>query len=137
MPTAQMLRIAGALAVIALVGMFPATAETTMLTLSCDGKFNMGGDHSEPVSNMGLVVDLTAGTVSGFSGVVAQINRIDAAGISFSGTGNVSTFKGVPQLQISVWGDIDRVTGAVSATTSSTASIYTYDLICKPARRLF
>jgi hypothetical protein len=36
------------------------------------------GDHWEPIQNMGIVVDLTAGAVSGFGGVVAHITRTDA-----------------------------------------------------------
>jgi len=34
-------------------------------------------------------------------------------------------------------GGIDRLTGEVSATTVSTTSTYTYELLCKPANRLF
>jgi hypothetical protein len=40
-----------------------------------------------------------------------------------------------------LWGDIDRVTGAVTATQSSslrsTVLTFNYELVCKPAQRLF
>ena len=48
------------------------------------------GERGEPeaIYNMGLVVNLTERTVSGFERIVAQINKLDAAHISFAGTGN-------------------------------------------------
>ena len=115
----------------------PVNLHAQTLTLACEGKVNTGGDHSEAVHNMGIVVDLTAGTVSGFGGVVVPIARVDAATVSFNGTANASSFQGLPRVQVSVWGDIDRVTGVVTATQSSKALSLDYDLICKTARRLF
>ena len=110
----------------ALLAVVPVTLHAQALTLACEGKMNTGGDNWEPVHNMGIVVDLTAGTVSGFGGVVAPVDRLDAASVSFNGTGNVpSGFQGLPPLRVTVWGDIDRVTGAVTATQSSVSSLNT------------
>jgi hypothetical protein len=88
-------------------------AEATIITLSCDGKFKIGGDQtgwSEPVTKMGLVVNLAEGTVSGFTDVVAHIDGVDAATISFSGKGE-HTLHGVRTglATVSVEGTIDRV----------------------------
>jgi hypothetical protein len=129
-----------------LAPMIPLSSHAQTLTLACEGKMNTGGDHWEPVHNMGIVVDLTARTVSGFGGVVAPVDRVDAASVSFNGTGNVpSGFQGLPPLRVTVWGDIDRVTGAVTATQSSVSQAlktdnvltYNYELVCQPARRIF
>ena len=120
----------------------PLDAHAQVLPFSCNGKMNTGGDHSEPIQNLGIVVDLNASAVSGFGGIVARVNRVDAASVSFEGRGQMSSL-GLP-LQVSVWGEIDRVTGAVTATQSSwlaakpdNVQMYNYDLICKPAQRLF
>jgi hypothetical protein len=85
---------------------------------------------------MGLVVNLADQTVIGF-GTVAHIDRADAASISFGGEGPATLRTGT----IYVWGEIDRVTGATWAetitTTVVTTRIYSYDLVCKVANRLF
>jgi hypothetical protein len=91
----------------------------------------------QPVTKMGLVVNLAERTVSGFS-VVARIDRADAVSISFSNQNS-------PYLggAYSVKGGIDRVTGAAWATTALEASDKkiimndTYNLVCKVTNRLF
>jgi len=125
--------------------MIPVGLHVQTLTLSCEGKMNSGGDNWVPVHNMGIVIDLASRTVSGFGGVVAPVTRADAASVSFNGTGNVPGVpQGLPPMQVDVFGEIDRVTGAVTATQISVwpamgdkVQTYNYDLMCKPAQRLF
>jgi hypothetical protein len=122
--------IFGISAILAATGARAETAEPTSITLSCEGTIKDAGAINEKpqvIGYMGLVVDLTARSVAGFGGIVAHIDRADAAGISFSGHGVDTT----------VAGEIDRVTGAVFATTTTTALIWSYDLLCKPTKRLF
>jgi hypothetical protein len=112
-------------------------AEPTVITLACDGKATTG-DKSEPIDKMGLVVNFTERTVSGFGGIVAPIGMVDAAQISFGGTGDLTLpGDGGGKGGISVIGDIDRVTGAVVATTMTTALTTSYELLCKVTKRLF
>jgi hypothetical protein len=128
----------------ALIAGIAQAAETTIITLSCDGTITdaRGSEAKpEPISKMGMVVNLATQTVAGFGGLVAHIDKADAAGVSFSGQGtmNFPGANGTPVSAggITVIGDIDRVTGAVSATTMTTATTFTYELLCKPATRLF
>jgi len=87
------------------------------------------------------VVNPPAQSVAGFGGIVAHIDKADAAGVSFSGTGGLTApgANGTPMSigSITAMGDIDRVAGAVSATTMTTATTFSYELLCKPMRRLF
>jgi hypothetical protein len=64
-------------------------AETTVITLTCDGKktdAKASDAKPEPVEKLGLVVNLGERTVSGFAGIVARIAKVDAAQISFGST---------------------------------------------------
>jgi len=92
----------------------------------------------EPVEKIGLVVNLGERTVSGFA-TVARIAKVDAAHISFGNTVKRSllNFRSEPAASVTIIGDIDRVTRAVSATIITTATASSYDLICKPTSRLF
>jgi hypothetical protein len=108
-----------------LLGYGVQAAETAVLTLSCDGTVTRMIDFSDrPVTNMGLLVNLPKGTVTGFARVarmdahVARIDNISEVLVDFSG---------------SVWGSIDRITGRVKANDDE----YQWDLLCKPAKRLF
>ena len=117
-------------------------AETTVITLSCDVKktdAKASDAKPEPVEKFGLVVNLGERTVSGFAGIVARIAKVDAAHISFGSTVKrpLLNFRSEPAASVTVIGDIDRVTGAVSATIMTTATASSYDLICKPTSRLF
>jgi hypothetical protein len=74
---------------------------------------------------MGLLVNVPKGTVTGFAqhvgpmdAHVARIDNINEVLVDFSG---------------SVWGSIDRITGRVKANDDE----YQWDLLCKPAKRLF
>jgi hypothetical protein len=72
-----------------LVWRYAQAAEPTVITLACDGKVTTGS-NPETINNMGLVVNLAEQTVYGFVGIVAQIDKVDAAHISFGGTGDLS-----------------------------------------------
>ena len=85
------------------------------------------------MNNLGLVVNFVAKTVS-FAGFIARITEADAATMSFEGEDNTHLFY--------ISGSIDRVTGALSATSisntkTSTPVGATWDLLCKPTTRLF
>jgi hypothetical protein len=121
------LRLPIALLAVLLPGYGVQAAETAVLTLSCDGTVTRMIDFNDkprPVTNMGLLVDLPKGTVTGFAHVarmdahVARIDHISEVLVDFSG---------------SVWGSIDRITGCVKANDDE----YQWDLLCKPAKRLF
>ena len=109
-------------------------SEPTSITLSCDGQVTdlQHGTNPEPIRGWGIVVNLQARTVSGGFGIVARTDTVDDAGISFSGNGELG-----PRVRINVYGYIDRVTGAVEATTMTDNTINKYELHCKPTRRLF
>jgi len=113
---------------------------TAVLTLSCDGKMRaLGSEEEETITNWGVEVNLPEGTVSGFVGIVARITRMDAAGMSFEGRGDLSVpgGGGPASGQITLFGEIDRLTGAVSATTMTKAATTYYELLCKPVKRMF
>jgi hypothetical protein len=113
-------------------------AEKVVITLSCDGTLtDARSPKREPlkINNLGVVVNLAEETVS-FGGYVTRIDKVDAANISFNGTSDFQ-FHGVgPKTTLSIWGAIDRVTGAMSASTNTTAETYSYELLCKPANRV-
>jgi hypothetical protein len=106
-------------------------AEPSIIELACDGMMTMTvGEHqspSQPVNKVGVVVNLTEGTVS-FAGSVARIDSIDAAIISF-GTDEVLREE-VPR---PATGNIDRVTGMMSAATINGTELSSYELACKAA----
>ncbi|HVZ53076.1 MAG TPA: hypothetical protein VG986_13985 [Pseudolabrys sp.] len=119
-------------------------ALATVITLSCDGKITdaRGSEAKpEPISKMGVVVNLTERTVAGFGGIVAHIDKADAVYVSFSGQGQLTapgaSGNSISVGDMSVMGDLDRVTGAVSATTMTKATTYSYELFCKPTKSLF
>jgi hypothetical protein len=117
-------------------------AEATVITLTCDGKktdAKASDAKPEPVEKLGLVVNLGERTVSGFAGIIARIAKVDAAHISFGSTVKRSllNFRSEPAASVTIIGDIDRVTGTVSATVMTTATASSYDLSCKPTSRLF
>src|SRR5271168_774691 len=95
-------------------------AEPTVITLSCDGtvqdsRANVGKGKS--IKNMGLVTNLAERTVS-FSSYVIHIDNVTAANISFSGE-TTTQLGETAGIKVTVVGDIDRVTGAMTATTES------------------
>jgi len=104
---------------------------TAALALACEGtaddKINLDA-KSKPIS-MGIIVNLTARTVTGFTGAnfPVAITRIDDKRILFRGLNfNPASFS-------AVYGSIDRVTWAVEATTDGLPtlnSLTRYSLKC-------
>jgi hypothetical protein len=87
----SLIKIAAVVLAFVFAGQYAQGAEPTVITLACDGKVTdarASEAKPEAINNMGLVVNLTERTVSGFERIVAQINKLDAAHISFAGTGN-------------------------------------------------
>jgi hypothetical protein len=132
------LRVPMVLLAVLLPGYGVQAAETAVLTLSCDGtvtRLEVTGDYKpERVANMGLLVNLPEGTITGFVHA-ARIDNISEVLVDFSGnSGNAW----------SVYGSMDRITGRVTANTASrdskTGTLIDerqWDLLCKPAKRLF
>jgi hypothetical protein len=110
---------------IALLALQLPGAETAILTLPCDGTMtNLAwpSDHKpEPVTSMGLVVNLYESTVTGFA-FPARIHKSDATRVEFRGENE----------NWLVHGTINRVTGVVGATITHVypTSIYSWDLVC-------
>jgi hypothetical protein len=95
------MRMSSVISITSIALLLLSGAEATILTLSCDGTMTnlaWNSDHKpEPVTNMGLVVNLSEGTVTGFA-FPASIYKTDATRVEFKGeNGNWS-----------VWGSIDR-----------------------------
>jgi len=112
-------------------------AEATVITLSCNGNVTDGKSvdaKPDPVNKLGVVVNFAEQNVS-FAGYVVPISRVDAANVTFEGE-----VKGVAfglSLSTTVSGMVDRVTGAMTATTQTQSTMLNWDLLCKPANRLF
>jgi hypothetical protein len=122
-----------------LVGRYAQAAESPVITLSCDGTITdtrASDAKPESINKMGLVVNLAEHTVS-FAGYVVRIDNVDAANISFDGESTSQLGESGPKMSFYVMGAVDRVTGAAQATTMSKFSTFSYDLLCKPAARLF
>jgi hypothetical protein len=117
---------------LALVLASPAAAE--VLTLSCDGTMK-AEEQAKPhaITKMGLTVNFDTGVVTGFTGITARINEVNANSVFFKGTTiNPSG------TEWSVNGTLDRITGWLGATvtwfnpkTNSLPMRMNYDLICK------
>jgi hypothetical protein len=112
-------------------------AEPTLITLSCDGTLKIGADKPEraqqqAINKVGVVINLAEHTIS-FAGYVSHVDSVDAAVISF-GSEPLLTQE---HPEVSALGEIDRVTGMLSATTMDGHSINFYELLCKPASRVF
>jgi hypothetical protein len=138
------------LALVLMAGEHAAAQTPTIINLSCDGTvlpaLSTGKEEGDPVKKMGMVVNLAERTVtiSGVS-VTTPIDRADAASISFNATEVPYSFsagglRGTGTM--TVWGQLDRVTGAAYVSTTTTiikdkASTQSYDLVCKVTNRLF
>jgi len=119
-------------------------AETGTLTLACKGTTVAGyeGANPDPIS-MGLIVNFTIGTIQGFGtpgllDVTVKITGINDVTVAFGGSDRVSGS------DWSIMGSIDRVTGDVEATqtstnptTGKTFSSTGYSLKCRPTQRMF
>jgi hypothetical protein len=111
----------------------PSKAE--VLSLSCDGTMKAEEEQAKPhpITKLGLIVNFDAGVVTGFTGITARIDEVNANSISFKGTTiNPSG------TEWSVHGIIDRITGSFGATltwfnpkTNTLQMRMNYQLVCK------
>jgi hypothetical protein len=112
-------------------------AQTTELTLRCDGK-SKDDNTEEPITNMSVVVNLTKKTVTGLA-IVANIYKVDDASIFFEGTES-DPIGSNAAIQTIFMGNINRITGAISGELKVIWGTETYTttvrLICTPTRRL-
>lgn len=109
-----------------------------VIKLSCEGTSNNLLGMKAPWKQ-GMTINLTDGTISEESGVVARITKVDGPTIEFSGTGPVLDIPGAPPDTMSVRGSLDRVTGAVlehvtTTFTDNQTTSSTYALTCKAAK---
>jgi hypothetical protein len=110
-------------------------AKAAVLTLSCDGTMK-AEEQEKPqvITKMGLTVNFDAGVVTGFTGITARIDEVNANSVSFKGT--TTNPSGA---EWSVRGAMDLTTGSVGATvtwfnpkTESLLMRMNYELTCKP-----
>src|SRR5439155_265466 len=114
-------------------GLVTAQAADTTLMLACKGTrtFSMHGgttktEMTEPIS-MGIIVNLTARTVTGLEERPLTIQSVNEVTIAFFWSKN----------DVTVSGTIDRLTGDMAATTATAAAIWRYSLKCTPTQRMF
>jgi hypothetical protein len=111
----------------------PVKAE--VLTLSCNGTMKAEDQEKpHPITKMGLVVNFDAGVVTGFTGITARLEEVNANSVSFKGT-NLNP----SGAEWSVHGTIDRITGSLDAAltwfnpkTNKLLMRMNYELTCKP-----
>jgi hypothetical protein len=112
-----------------------AQAADSILTLACRGTAtDTIVDKPEPVS-MGIIVNFTKRTVQGFE---------DDYPVKITGWNDVTVaFSGEDRKGAQTMGSIDRVTGAVEATSmvinakGEVTYSLKYSLKCRPAQRMF
>jgi len=125
-----------AIALTAMVACFSIAAHAAdeTLTLACKGTTTAGTEDAkpEPVS-MGIIVNFTARTVTGFTYPGADfpvtITKFDDVHILFSGSNKSGNW--------TIMGSIDRVTGDVAATSTMSKLSTSYELKCRPTQRMF
>jgi len=114
--------------VLALIQASPVEAE--VLTLSCAGTMKAEEEQAKPhaLSKMGLTVNFDTGVVTGFTGITARINEVNANSVFFKGT-TINP----PGTEWSVNGTIDRITVTWSSPKTNTLLMrMNYELTCKP-----
>src|SRR5262249_46457736 len=74
------------LVTLTLIWALPVKAE--VLRLSCDGTMKAEEEQAKPqaITKMGLIVNFDAGVVTGFTGITARIDEVNANSILFKGT---------------------------------------------------
>jgi hypothetical protein len=121
-------------------------AEPETLTLACQGTLTTADtvtaeENAKPQSiSMGIIINFTTRTVQGFDspdlslawGHPVKITGVNEVTIAFGGSGGRHT----------IMGSIDRMTGAVGATSmlygnAEILSSTIYSLQCKPTQRMF
>jgi hypothetical protein len=129
----------------ALLSIGTARPQTTEIVLSCNGTSKVD-DQDHPLKNGRLVINLSTNTVASF-GVVAKIDRIDDAIISFQGKRTFDDKGEHSTLYTSLSGQIDRITGKADiivydygykyngiSPPIETSSSSHLDLICTPTK---
>src|SRR5258708_38832935 len=63
-------------------------AKAAVLTLSCNGTMKAEEEQAKPhaITKMGLIVNFDAGVVTGFTGITAHIDEVNANSVLFRGT---------------------------------------------------
>jgi hypothetical protein len=122
---------------LALAGLSISTAQAAegVLTLTCQGrtitKIGTGPSKEEPMS-MGVIVNFTARTVTGFrprsDDIPVEINAVNEKAVEFGGYNKSGDI---------VAGSIDRVTGDLEAISASGSWTTSYSLQCEPKQRMF
>jgi hypothetical protein len=110
-------------------------ARAAVLTLSCDGTMKAEEEQEKPhaITNIGLIVNFDAGVVTGFTGIAARIDEVNANSVSFKG---ITTHPS--RTEWTVHGTIDRITGSLGATVTwfnpetKLLMRMNYELTCKP-----
>jgi hypothetical protein len=114
-------------------------SEASQITFSCDGKVtgsqSVDPNKGDPITKVGVVINLTDQTVS-FNSYVVKITKVDAAVVTFEGQSQTPIMGTMSGTYVS--GSIDRVTGAMTATTVAGTNLTSgWELYCKPATRMF
>jgi hypothetical protein len=130
-------------AVAVLCQLFATTAQAqqpAILTLACKGTSSDSPDSKRYPLSMGIVIDLTARTVSGFfapGDFPVKITEVTDTMITFDGSDPSDTRDRLSGNISSASGNIDRVTGDLEARISTPVGQTFYHLQCKPAQRMF
>ena len=61
------------------------SAKAEILSLSCDGTMKAEEEQAKPhaITKLGLIVNFDAGVVTGFTGITARIDEVNANSVSF------------------------------------------------------
>jgi hypothetical protein len=111
----------------------PGKAE--VLTLSCDGTMKEE-EQQKPhaINKMRLIVNFDVRTVTGFTGITASFDEVDANSVSFKGTTTHPS-----GTEWTVHGTMDRITGSLGANVTwfnpkadKLLMKMNYELTCKP-----
>jgi hypothetical protein len=110
-------------------------ARAAVLTLSCDGTMKEEEQEKpQAITKMGLIVNFDAGVITGFTGIIARIDEVNANSVLFKGATIHPS-----GAEWSVRGTIDRITGSLGATvtwfnpkTNNLLMRMNYELTCKP-----
>jgi hypothetical protein len=115
------------------LGLICSPAKAAVLTLSCDGTMKEEEQEKpQAITKMGLIVNFDAGVVTGFTGIIARIDEVNANSVLFKGTTIHPS-----GAEWSVRGSIDRITGSLGAAVTwfnpkTILMRMNYELICKP-----
>ncbi len=89
-------------------------ANAAVLTFSCDGTMKEEAQRkAHAITKMGLIVSSDAGVVTGFTGITAHIDEVNAKSVLFKGTTIHPS-----GTEWSVHGALDLTTGLVGATVT-------------------